>query len=253
MPIVLPPGRIQVDPQLAQPMILQGSLAVEARLFKRFRVNADYQFQRGQHLLRARNLNAPVSGFGRPAPASGNITQIESSATLSAHRLIVNVGPAAFTPNLFWTVIYAYSRTISDTGGALTLPADNFNLRAERGPAPNDMRHYFNAMINRKLYKGFTLGATVTANSALPYDITTGFDDNGDTVSNDRPIGVSRNSARGKARWEMSARLGWSIGFGGAREPSGMGGPVMIRVGGEGGMPSLPGGSNQRFRMEFYA
>jgi hypothetical protein len=27
----------------------------------------------------------------------------------------------------------------------------------------------------------------------------------------------------------------------------------MIRMGGEGGVPSLPGASNQRFRMEFYA
>jgi hypothetical protein len=254
-PIVLPPGRIQVDRQLTQPVILQGSLAVEARLFKRFRLNADYQFQRGQHLLRARNLNAPVPGYGRPDATAGNITQIESSATLSAHRLMVNLGPAAFNSNLFWTALYAYSRNISDTGGPLNLPADNFNLRAERGPAPNDMRHYFNAMINRRLYKGLTLGATFTASSALPYDITTGFDDNGDTVSNDRPKGVTRNSARGKARWEASARLGWSIGFGGLREPSGMGGPVLIRVGGEGGggMPSLPGGSNQRFRMEFYA
>lgn len=252
-PIILPPGRIQVDPQLTQPMILQGSFAVEARLFKRFRVNADYQFQRGQHLLRARNLNAPVPGYGRPDPTAGNVTQIESSATLSAHRLMVNFGPAAFNSNLFWSTLYVYSRNITDTSGALVLPADNFNLRAERGPAPNDMRHYFNAMINRRLYKGFTLGATFTANSALPYDITTGFDDNGDTVSNDRPAGLGRNSARGKARWEVSARLGWSIGFGGMREPSGMGGPVVIRMGGEGGMPSLPGGSNQRFRMEFYA
>jgi hypothetical protein len=253
MPVVLPPGRIQVDPRLTQPMILQGSFAVEARLFKRFRLNADYQFQRGLHLLRARNLNAPVPGFGRPDPTAGNIAQIESSATSNAHRMMVNFAPAVFTSNLFWSVLYVYSRNISDTSGALNLPADNFNLSAERGPAPNDMRHYFNAMVNRRLYKGFTLGASFNASSALPYNITTGFDDNGDTVSNDRPIGVSSNSARGKARWDMNARLGWSIGFGSSREPSGMGGPVMIRVGGEGGMPSLPGGSNQRFRMEFYA
>ena len=166
---------------------------------------------------------------------------------------MINFAPAVFTSNLFWSTLYVYSRNISDTNGALNLPADNFNLRSERGPAPNDMRHYFNAMINRKIYKGLTLGASFNANSALPYNITTGFDDNGDTVSNDRPAGVGRNSARGKGRWDVSARLGWSFGFGGVREPSGMGGPVVIRMGGEGGMSSMPGMSNQRFRIEFYA
>jgi hypothetical protein len=252
-PIVLPPGRIQVDPLLTQPTIMQGSLAVESRLFKRFRLMTDYQFQRGLHLLRARNLNAPVPGFGRPDPMAGNITQIESSATSTAHRLSVNFGPGIFSSKLFWSAFYVYSRNISDTGGALGLPADNFNLRAERGPTANDMRHFFTAMINRKLFKGLSVGATFNANSALPYNITTGFDDNGDTVSNDRPAGVGRNSARGKARWDVNARAGWSFGFGGVREQSASTGPVMIRVGSEGGVPSLPGASNQRFRMEFYA
>ncbi|HEY1403404.1 MAG TPA: TonB-dependent receptor [Pyrinomonadaceae bacterium] len=251
--IVLPPGRIQIDPLLKQPTVMQGSFAVESRLFNRFRLNTDYQFQRGLHLLRARNLNAPVPGLGRPDPAAGNITQVESSATSTSHRLTVHFAPSTFTSNIFWSTFYSYSRNISDTNGALNLPADNFNLRAERGPAPNDMRHFFTAMINRKLFKGFSLGATFNANSALPYNITTGFDDNGDTVSNDRPAGVGRNSARGKARWDVNTRLGWSFGFGGVREASASSGPVMIRMGGEGGVPSLPGASNQRFRMEFYA
>jgi hypothetical protein len=253
-PIVLPPGRIVVDSQLKQPTIMQASFAVESRLFKRFRLSTDYQFQRGLHLLRARNLNAPVPGLGRPDPTAGNITQIESSATLNAHRLTIHFAPATFTSKLFWSTLYAYARNISDTSGALSLPADNFNLRAERGPAPNDMRHYFSAMVNRRLYKGFSVGATFNASSALPYNITTGFDDNGDTVSNDRPAGIGRNSARGKARWDVGTRIGWGFGFGGVREASASGGPVMIRMGGgEGGVPSLPGANNQKFRMEFYA
>jgi hypothetical protein len=252
-PLALPPGRIQIDPLLELPTVVQGSFAVESQLFKRFRLNTDYQFQRGLHLLRARNLNAPVQGFGRPDPSAGNITQIESSATSTSHRLTIHFAPSRFTGNLFWSTFYVYSRTISDTSGALNLPADNFNLRAERGPAPNDMRHFFTAMVNRKLFKGFTLGATFNASSALPYNITTGFDDNGDSVSNDRPAGVGRNSARGKGRWEVNTRLGWGFGFGGVREPSASAGPVMIRMGSDGGMPSLPGMNTQRFRLEFYA
>ena len=37
----------------------------------------------------------------------------------------------------------------------------------------------------------------VNSNSGLPYNITTGFDDNDDTVSNDRPAGVGRDTRVG--------------------------------------------------------
>ena len=64
------------------------------------------------------------------------------------------------------------------------------------------------------LWKGFKLATSVNGSSGLPYNITTGFDDNRDTVSNDRPAGVGRNSARGDGRWDVGARLSWAFGFG---------------------------------------
>jgi hypothetical protein len=42
--------------------------------------------------------------------------------------------------------------------------------------------------------------------SALPYNITTGLDGNGDTVFNDRPAGIGRNSARGASQWTSNIR-----------------------------------------------
>jgi hypothetical protein len=45
--------------------------------------------------------------------------------------------------------------------------------------------------------------------SGRPYTITTGFDDNNDTVFNDRPEGVGRNSARGTWQRDVNLRLGW--------------------------------------------
>jgi len=47
----------------------------------------------------------------------------------------------------------------------------------------------------------------VIGRSALPYNITTGSDDNLDLAVTDRPIGVSRNSARGAAAWQIDVRL----------------------------------------------
>ena len=50
--------------------------------FKLFRLTTNYQYQRGVHLLRGRNLNAPVAGL-RPKPEFGNITDLESSGYLA--------------------------------------------------------------------------------------------------------------------------------------------------------------------------
>jgi hypothetical protein len=95
----------------------------------------------------------------------------------------------------------------------------------------------------------------IPTSSAPPFNITTGFDSNGDSVSNDRPAGVRRNSGRGAAQWDASTRLGWGFGFGKPREP-GAGGPRMVRIRGDtsdvlGQVPSM-GGNNHRYRMEFY-
>jgi hypothetical protein len=110
--------------------------------------------------------------------------------------------------------------------------------------------------------------------SAPPYTITTGRDDNGDTVFNDRPAGVSRNSARGADQWNVSLRLNRSFNLGGLLGPGG--GPVIIGGGpggasqrstpvaaqrgpggGEGGGPvvreMIMDGSASRYRLDLYA
>ena len=49
--------------------------------------------------------------------------------------------------------------------------------------------------------------AVVTARTALPYNITTGVDNNRDTYFTDRPPGVGRNSGRGDPFWQGDLRV----------------------------------------------
>jgi len=252
---VLPPGRIQTDPNLQIPYIIQASLGVETNPWKRFRLTTNYQYQRGVHLLHGRNLNAPVPGFGRPDPAVGNITNIESSAYLSGHRLMVGVGPAKFVQGLFWNINYLLMKVTNEADSPFSLPSNNFDLRADRGPAATDFRHLLSGFVSKRLPAGFAISTIFQTTSALPYNITTGFDDNGDTVINDRPFGVRRNNARGAARWEIGSRLSWGLDFG--PEQQQVGGPQvrMVRIGGGDGAapPSLPGMAAKKYRLEFYA
>jgi hypothetical protein len=81
-------------------------------------------------------------------------------------------------------------------------------------------------------------------------------DDNGDTVSNDRPAGVGRNSARATSRWDIGARLSYSFGFGQRAGAEGAGGTQVIMI--RGGSVETPmggfsgGAEDKRWRMELY-
>ena len=254
---ILPPSRIQTDPDLQIPYLIQTSIGLETNPWKRFRLMTNYQYQRGVHLLHGRNLNAPIAGLGRPDPTVGNITDIESSAYLSGHRLMIGIGPAKFVQGLFWNVNYLAMKVTNEADSPFSLPSNNFNLRADRGPAANDLHHLISGFVSKRLPSGFAISTIFQATSALPYNITTGFDDNGDTVINDRSVGVKRNSARGASRWEVGSRLSWGLDFG-PDQPANAGGPQirMVRVGGGGdgaAAPSLPGASTKKYRMEFYA
>ena len=255
--LVLPASRYTVAPDLTMPYVAQASLGVEHDLLKRFRLMSEYRYQRGVHLLRGRNVNAPVAGLARPDPAAGNVIQVESSANSTRHEWNVGLGPSIgkIASRAFWFVNYTLAHTTNDADGAFALPANNYDLRGERGPAATDIRHRFFAMINYKLKNGFAVGNFFNYMSAPPYTITTGRDDNGDTVSNDRPAGVTRNSARGSAQWNLSTRLSWRFGWG-TPKAAGAGGPrmVAVRIDGEGGgVSGLPGANSKRWNMEFYA
>jgi hypothetical protein len=254
-PTTLPASRIQTDPDLEIPYIIQASVGVETAPFKLFRLMTNYQYQRGVHLLHGRNLNAPIPGFGRPDPLVGNITNIESSAFLSGHRLMVNVGPATFVNGFFWSVNYMTMKVTNEADSPFSLPTNNQNTRLDRGPSGSDMRHLLSGFVNKRLFKGFGASAIFQVTSALPYNVTTGFDNNGDTVINDRPFGVDRNSSRGAARWEVGSRLSWSKDFGPEQQASGGPQVRMVRIGGGDGAsaPSFGMGGTKKYRMEFYA
>lgn len=248
----LPPGRIQRDPILPMPYIESASVGVEKEVGLRFHIRAAYFYQRGVHSLRGHNINAPVPGLGRPDPTLGNVDQIESTANSTLHLLNVNI--SNFSKRFTWLVNYMLSESINETDGPLSLPADNNNLRGERGPAPGDSRNRLFAMVNLGLFKGLRLGALSHFNTATPYNLTTGRDDNRDSVSNDRPPGVGRNSARGAAEFDLSTRLSWGFGFGQQNKHSTQVSKRVTRLGSDSESVPGPGGEtmDKRWRFQLY-
>jgi hypothetical protein len=159
-------------------------------------------------LFRSRDMNAPVGGV-RPDPAFGTITQVESTARSLTQSLETRLSLTHQPMRLSSSVAYTFGEAFDDSEGALNLPPDSFDLGGEWGPSRQDIRHRLQGSINTNLRAGFRLDAAVRAQSASPYTITTGLDMNGDGESNERPVGVGRNSARGASSTNLDMTITW--------------------------------------------
>jgi hypothetical protein len=104
-------------------------------------------------------------------------------------------------------VAYTLSTSERDTEDFRFMPQDQRNYAADRGPGANDSRHRLAANVAVDLPYAFQIAGILTTRSALPYNATTGLDDNLDTFFTDRPSGVGRNSARGDPFWQTDIRI----------------------------------------------
>lgn len=266
----LPASRIQTAPSLDQPLVQQASLGFDRNLTSWMGVRADYMWTRGYRMLRSVNVNAPEDGV-RPDLLVGNVTELRSTGERAQDR--INVGVNVRVPNrrIFGNVMYQWASTRNFADGPLSLPSNSNDPDADWGPAAQDVRHRVFVMANFPLVFGLRAGLNMQASSGRPYTITTGLDDNGDTVFNDRPAGVGRNSARSAGMVTADLRLTRSFNLGGilGGGPEGvpMGGaplppPAALQRGmgggpggGEGGGPQMVvmEGSNSRYRLDLYA
>lgn len=206
-PASIPPSLVTLDSRLSTPYLVQGSLSVEQELWKGAHLTIAGEALRGKHFFRSRNINAPLPQTGTlPDLRFRNIDQIESTASMNSNAVSVTFsGRVARHFNA--VVQYTFSHTTNDTSGIFSLPANNYDLRPERGRADFDRRHRFTLAGIVNLPAGFRVGVLANVGSGIPYDITTGFDNNLDTVANDRPPGVTRNSGQGPGVADLDLRL----------------------------------------------
>lgn len=253
---------------LNQPIIHQASVGFERPLAGWADLRADYMWTRGYNALRSINANAPVNGV-RPDPTVGNISEIQSTGKRASDRVTVALNMRYMPRRMLGMVMYQLGSQRNFADSALSLPSDSNNPDADWGPSAQDVRHRVFFNFNSPIGNGVRLSLGLQGSSALPYTITTGFDGNGDTVFNDRPEGVERNSARGAAQWTANIRLNKSIGLGGARTggPNFPGGALPLPPGGaaaqrgpggpgggDGGGPQIMvmEGGNQKYRLDLY-
>lgn len=192
---------------LQAPYTLQGVFSVERQLPHNLTIAASYINIRTLHVLRARQLNAPLPGTFIPGDATTgirpldcadfiapeinpsprcNIFEYESSGRYNQNQLIINFN-SRLHRNASMNAYYVLGKANSDTDGSGTFPADPYNLSTEYGRASGDIRHRFVMTGNFRAPWGITLNPFIIVQSGRPFNIILGRDNNSDTINNERP------------------------------------------------------------------
>jgi hypothetical protein len=172
--------------ELGAPETMRVAVAFERQLPKNGFLTFGYDHQDGRNLLRTIQTNAPGPDGARPDPTRGMVLQYESTGRLRRHQLSTGFRfqPSPWVSG-FATYSYIYGR--SDTDGRSTAPADARRLDAEFGYTMADLPHQGSAGAWISLPWGLSVSPFVTIASGRAFNITTGYDNNGDGLFLDRP------------------------------------------------------------------
>jgi hypothetical protein len=194
----LPTSIHRLQSGVALPAVTQFGAGLERQLTKKALLAISYVGTRGVKQLRSRDANAPLPPlFGaRPDPGVNVLRLIESAGRMEGNSLEIGLR-GDIAPRVTGMVQYVFGKTMASTGGVNWFPADSFSPWGEWGRSDTDRRHQFNLLATAALHRWINLGVSAVAASGLPFNITTGRDDNRDGMAIDRPNGVSRNTGRG--------------------------------------------------------
>jgi hypothetical protein len=180
---------------IVAPRSYQASIGVDRTINKYARISAQYLTNRGAHLARSLNINAPVNGV-YPYGNNGLLDLTESNGFSRTNQFIMS--PNVNYKKFFLFGFYSYSHGKDDNEGS---PASVYNLKAEWGPSTfADVRHRAVVGTSIPLPYGISLSPFLIMSSGTPYNITTGIDSNGDGVAAERPslaTGVSAANCGG--------------------------------------------------------
>ena len=206
-------------------------------------VSADYVNSKGRDLIRLVDTNSVTPPtFTRPDPSRGFVRRIESTGFSDYHGLLVGAR-RAFTRGVV-QVAYTLSRYKTTTEAENALPQqDDLNKDDSYGYGNFDQRHRAVVSAYGTLPWEIQVGGVLTARSAVPFNITTGRDNNrngnqtdrpdlapgaragtGDMINRasfvdpgTRPGNLPRNAGRGPSFWQLDARVAKRVRLGRVR------------------------------------
>jgi len=197
-----PPSTATVTPHPRTPETRTASLGVKRELIGGLAVSVDGVYSRGYYQYAWNDLNYPdpVTGI-RPNPAVGRVIVYDDYGNSWYSALLVGVEQRNFH-GAAWNMSYTLSKTLRDVEGFQFTPQDLRNLAGDKSLADNHRKHQLVGNVTYRLPWGFQLGAVAQARSGLPWNVTTGTDNNRDSFIVDRPdLAVADGDPRDRATY----------------------------------------------------
>lgn len=194
----------QVDPNLQIPTVFAVGSQVERKLPRNITVFVGFYNIRMFHVIRARDVNAPLPGTIteltpngiRPDPTTGEINRYEASGQFNQRHLFVGFNKR-LSRSITLNAHYSLSKSTNDTDGQGSglFPMNSYDLSGEFGRGSSDIRHRFTIFGTVTLpWWRLVLNPFVIANTGPPFNITTGQDRNLDRQFNERPSFAGPNA-----------------------------------------------------------
>lgn len=186
----------RIADNLQAPYTMQSAFSVERLLPGKITLTVTFINARTMHVLRSRNINAPLPGTFNPLVAgsgvrpfgnvAGNIYLYESSGVFNQNQLIISANNR-FSRALTLFGNYTLNRARSDSDGAGSFPVNSYDTSGEYGRDARDVRHRLFLGGSIAAPWGLRLNPLIVAFSGRPFNIATGLDTNGDQQFNERP------------------------------------------------------------------
>jgi hypothetical protein len=196
LPGPLPSSTIQqLSPTLRSPYLMQSAISFERQMPYNTTVAVTYANSHGLHMLRSRDINAPLPGtFNPDIPGSGVyplgrrglFVLMGSDGLYNQNQFILNVN-SRLNKDISLTGSYVYGWAKANTDGLGTFPANPYSMQGEYGPSAIDLRNRLSLSGTITVKWGVQFNPLFTVNTGPPFDITAGRDIYGDTLFNARP------------------------------------------------------------------
>jgi outer membrane receptor protein involved in Fe transport len=223
-----------MDPGMKNAYSQQGSFEIQQQLGRNVTLSSGYQHVRGIHLIVSINQNVPscvaagTNNGCRPNPAIANNSQYSSLA--DSHY---DGGHISFVqrPGRWgeYRISYVYSKALNNAGETFfSSPINPLNIWQDYGRSDDDQRsrlawegslHGKSEPARTKwdrLSRGFQLTGSLTAYSALPFNITSGVTTIQGTTGRPTVNGVfiNRNAGESFGMVQLNARLSRAFSIG---------------------------------------
>ena len=200
------------SPSAEAPYSHQITAGTTRQLGTNYAASFDYVYMRGEHFPLTRNVNARRADGTFPILASGlRLLLYDDVSPIRIHQAQFRL-QKRFANKLGFLLGYTLgsAKSIADNG----TPSDKYDLMADWGATANDVRHRFVGNVIYQLPWAIQIGTIVSANSAPPFNITTGTDVNRDGDNNDRPVGTGYNAGRGDRFFQADIRTSKRVTIG---------------------------------------